>query len=51
MKNLNVKGTQVFRVIEDSDPIDIVIKKHIDHPSIFKTKKFFNEPTECNFSK
>ena len=24
--------------------------KYVDHPSIFRIKKYFNKPPECNFS-
>ena len=50
MKNLDAKGPQVSHVNEDSDPIDIALNKYVGHPSIFKIKEYFNEPTECNFS-
>ena len=50
MKNLYVKGPQVSPVNENSDPIDIASNKYGDHLSIFKIKKYFNKPTECNFS-
>ena len=49
VKNLDVKGPHVSHVNEDSDPIDIALNKYVDHPSIFKVKEYFNEPTECNF--
>ena len=51
MKNLDVKGPQVSHVDEDSDPIDIALNKYVDHLSTFEIKEYFNEPTECNFSK
>ena len=51
MKNLDFKGPQVSHVNEDSDPIDIALNKYVDHLSTFKIKEYFNEPTECNFSK
>ena len=50
MKNLDVKDPQVSHVNENSDPIDITLNKYVDHPSIFKTKEYFNKPTEFNFS-
>ena len=50
MKNLNVKGPQVCHVNENSDPIDIVLNKFVDSPSIFKTKEYFNKTIWCNFS-
>ena len=50
VKNLDAKGPQVSHVNEDSDPIDIALNKYVGHPSIFKIKEYFNEPTECNFS-
>ena len=37
------------RVNEDSDSIDVYLKKYVDHPSILKIKKYCNEPTEFNF--
>ena len=40
--NPDVKGTQVSRVNENSDPIDIVLNKYVDYPSIFKMKEYFN---------
>ena len=50
MKNLDVKGPQVSHVNEGSDPIDIALNRCVVHPSIFKIKKYFNEPIECNSS-
>ena len=50
MKNLDAKGPQVSHVNEDSDPIDIALNKHVGRPSISEIMKYFNEPTECNFS-
>ena len=47
-KKLDIKGPQVSYVNEDSDPIDIVLNKYVDHPNICKIKEYFNEPTECN---
>ena len=49
VKNLDVKGPQVSPVNEDSDPIVIALNKYVGHPSILKRKKYFNEPTGCNF--
>ena len=49
MKNLDVKGPQVSHVNEDSDPIVIALNKYVGHPSIFKRKEYFHEPTGCNF--
>ena len=45
VKNLDAKGPQVSHVHEDSDPIDIALNKHVGHPSILKTKEYFNELT------
>ena len=45
MKRLDAKGPQVSYVNEDSDAIDITLNKYIGHPSIFKIKEYFNEPT------
>ena len=50
VKNLDMKGSQVSHVIEDSDPIDIALNKYVSHPSMLKIKEYFNEPTEFNFS-
>ena len=36
-------------VNEDPDSTDIALNKYVDHPSILKTKEYFNEPTEFNF--
>ena len=49
VKNLDVKGPQVSHVNEDSDHIVIALSKYVGHPSIFKTKEHFHEPTGCNF--
>ena len=38
----------MFHVNEDSDPMDIVLNKYVNHPSKLKVKKYFNEPTEFN---
>ena len=49
MKNLDAEGPQVSHVNKDSDPIGIALNKYLGHPSIFKRKEDFNEPTEWNF--
>ena len=49
VKNLDIKGPQVSHVNEDSDPIDIALKKYVDHPNILKVKEYFKKPTEFNF--
>ena len=50
MKHLDIKGPQVSYVNEYSEPIDIALSKHVDHPSILKIKGYFNQPAEFNFS-
>ena len=50
VKNLDAKGPQVSHVNENSDPIDIVLNKYVDHSSIFKIKEYFNKSAESNFS-
>ena len=47
VKNLN---SQVSHVNGDSDPIDNVLNKYVDHSSILKIKKYFNEPAKFNFA-
>ena len=49
VKNLDVKGPQVSHVHEDSHHIVIALNKYVRHPSIFKRKEYFNEPSGCNF--
>ena len=49
MKSFDIKGPQISYVNEDSDPIDLVLINHVDHPSILKIKEYFNEPAEFNF--
>ena len=49
MKNLDIKGPQVSHVNEDSDPIDFDLNKYVDHSSILKINKYFNEPIDFDF--
>ena len=49
MKNLDIKGPQVYHVNEDSDPIDFDLNKYVDHSSILKINKYFNEPIDFDF--
>ena len=46
MKNLDIKGSQVSHVNEDSVPVDTALNKYVDHLSILKIKEYINEPTE-----
>ena len=50
MEDLDVRGPQVSHGNASSDPTDIGFNKYFNHPGIFKIKKYFNKPTECNFS-
>ena len=50
VENLDIKGPQVSLVNECSDPIDVVLNRYVNHPSILKIKKYFNEPIEFDIS-
>ena len=47
MENLDEKGPQVSHGNASSDPTDIGFNKYVNHPGIFKIKKYFNKPIEC----
>ena len=42
VKNLDIKGPQVYHINKDSGHIHIVLKKYIDHPSILKVMEYCN---------
>ena len=43
------KDLKYYHFNQDTDPINIALNEYLVHPSTFKIKEYFNEPTECNF--